>query len=199
MSAHAMPELALPMAEPRLVPDYQSMASIEPARAKELMASVCAPVGIVTTTDSTGPHGATVSSFSALSADPFLITVAFERKSSFLQRVIDTKRFGVNLLGHGQEDLATLFAKRGVDRFADTAWHYDSGLPRIDGAAGWVGCELANVVEAGDHLLLFGLVTSIGRAELSPLVYANRTFGTHSRFAERPRPTIVDSIAACSR
>jgi len=32
-------------------------------------------------------------------------------------------------------------------------------------------------------------------------VYAHRTFGTHSRFAERPRPkvpSIADLIAACA-
>jgi hypothetical protein len=34
---------------------------------------------------------------------------------------------------------------------------------------------------------------------LPPLVYAHRTFGTHSRYSERPRPLIIDQIAACAR
>lgn len=172
---------------------------ISAGRAKDLMGSVCAPVGIVTTTGDDGePQGATVSSFAALSIEPPLITVAFERTSSLLARIQHIGRFGVNLLGHGQDDLASRFARRGVDRFADTDWYLDAGLPRIVGAAGWTACELYNVVDGGDHLLLFGLVTGVARADMPPLVYAHRTFGTHSRFTERPRPLIADVIAACS-
>ncbi|MFY9767733.1 MAG: flavin reductase family protein [Mycobacterium sp.] len=171
---------------------------IDRERALELMAGVCTPVTIVTTTDAQGPHGATVSSFAGLSLDPPLITVAFERQSSLLRRILTVGQFGVNLLGHGQDDLAMLFARRGADRFAGMPWHYDAGLPRIDGAPGWVACDLYNTVEGGDHLLLLGMVTRAHHAQLPPLVYAHRTFGTHSRHAERPRHPIVDQLIACS-
>ncbi len=167
-------------------------------RALELMAGICTPVTIVTTADTRRPHGATVSSFAGLSLEPPLITVAFERESSLLQRILGVGRFGVNLLGHGQDELAMLFARRGADRFADTPWHYDAELPRIDGAAGWAACDLYNAVDGGDHLLLLGLVTRAQHSQLPPLVYAHRTFGTHSRHAERPRRPIVDQILACS-
>jgi len=171
---------------------------IDRERALDLMAGVCTPVTIVTTSDAEGPHGATVSSFAGLSLEPPLVTVAFDRQSSLLKRILNTGQFGVNLLGHGQDELAMLFARRGADRFADTPWHYDGGLPRIDGAAGWIACDLYNAVDGGDHLLLFGLVTRTSVAQLPPLVYAHRTFGTHSRHAERPRRPIVDQITACS-
>ena len=98
---------------------------IDRARALALMAGICAPVTIVTTADGAGPHGATVSSFAALSLEPPLITVAFQRQSSLLQRILDAGRFGVNLLGHGQDELAVRFAQRGADRFGDTEWHHD--------------------------------------------------------------------------
>jgi flavin reductase (DIM6/NTAB) family NADH-FMN oxidoreductase RutF len=157
-------------------------------------------VTIVTTLDTDGaPRGATVSSFTSLSLRPPLISVAFDRESRLLAQITTAGRFGVNLLGHGQDDLATLFATRGADRFADTEWHLDQELPRLRDAAGWVACRLDRVVEAGDHLLLFGLVTGLSRTELPPLIYAHRTFGTHSHFAQRPRPLIVDQIAACAR
>lgn len=172
--------------------------AVEPQRFRDLMAGVCAPVTVISTTCGDEPHGATASSFASLSLDPPLITVAFDRRSTLLARILEAGRFGVNLLGHGQDDLATLFARRGADRFATTSWHEDRGLPRLDGAAGWLVCELNRVVEGGDHLLLFGLVTAASRCELPPLVYAHRTFGTHSRFAERPRPPIVNHIAACA-
>ncbi|WP_410597285.1 flavin reductase family protein [Amycolatopsis sp. lyj-23] len=176
------------------------MTTVDASRFRAVMAAVCAPVTVVTTTGAAGPRGATVSSFTSLSLDPPLVSVAFDRRSALLAEILATGRFGVNLLGQGQDDLAVRFATRGADRFGDpTTWFTDHGLPRLRDAAGWVACNLDRVVEAGDHLLLFGLVTDLGRADLPPLVYAHRTFGTHSRFAERPRPLITDQIAACAR
>ena len=176
-------------------------STVDQRRFRAVMAAVCAPVTVVTTTDPDGhPRGATVSSFTSLSLEPPLVSVAFDRRSALLAEIRAAGRFGVNLLGHGQDDLAVRFATRGADRFGgDTAWFADRGLPRLRDAAGWVACELDRTVEAGDHLLLFGLVTALGSTQLPPLVYAHRTFGTHSRFAERPRPLITDHIAACAR
>lgn len=178
-----------------------AVPAVDPHRFRAVMAAVCAPVTIVTTTGAAGePRGATVSSFTSLSLDPPLVSVAFDRRSTLLAEIQATGRFGVNVLGQGQDDLATRFATRGADRFdGDTAWFTDGGLPRLRDAAAWVACDLERTVEAGDHLQLFGLVTALGRTELAPLVYAHRTFGTHSRFAERPRPHITDQIAACAR
>jgi flavin reductase (DIM6/NTAB) family NADH-FMN oxidoreductase RutF len=172
---------------------------IEPQQFRDLMAGVCAPVTVVTTTSAAGPHGTTVSAFSSLSLDPPLVSVAFDRGSALLPQIQATGRFGVNILGHAQDELAAIFARRGGDRFAAADWFTDHGLPRLAGAAGWMVCELDRSIEAGDHLLLFGLVVSASsRPDLAPLVYAHRTFGTHSRFAERPRPRIADLIAACA-
>ncbi|MEA5367302.1 flavin reductase family protein [Amycolatopsis sp., V23-08] len=177
------------------------MTAVDADRFRAVMAAVCAPVTIVTAVSADGhPCGATVSSFTSLSLDPPLVAVAFDRRSALLASVRGAGRFGVNLLGEGQDDLAVLFATRGADRFGgETAWFADDGLPRLRDAAGWVACDLDRTVEAGDHQLLFGRVTALGRAERPPLVYAHRTFGTHSRYAERPRPPITDLIAACAR
>ena len=172
---------------------------VPPQLFRDLMAGVCAPVTVVTTMDGDGPVGATVSSFASLSLTPPLVTVAFDRRSRVLAAIQDTGRFGVNLLGQSQAELAKVFATRDADRFGRTDWHYDHGLPRLDGAAGWLDCTLSEAVEGGDHLLLLGHVVGADRAEYPPLVYAHRTFGTHSHYAERRRPPITDSLAALPR
>jgi flavin reductase (DIM6/NTAB) family NADH-FMN oxidoreductase RutF len=166
---------------------------------RDLMAGVCAPVTVVTTADEDGPHGATVSSFTSLSLRPPLVTVALDRRSALLARILDSRRFGVNVLASADDELARLFARRDEDRFGQVSWSPSRGLPRLDGGAGWAACDVNQVIEGGDHLLLVGLVTHAESSHLSPLVYGYRTFGTHSRFAERPRPPIVDTIAAFAR
>jgi flavin reductase (DIM6/NTAB) family NADH-FMN oxidoreductase RutF len=165
---------------------------------RDLMAGVCTPVTVVTTDGADGPHGATVSSFAALSLHPPLVTVALDRRSALLARILASGRFGVNVLASADDDLAVLFASRRADRFARVAWTRSRGLPRLDWAAGWAACELERAVEGGDHRLLIGLVTAAESTQRSPLVYGYRTFGTHSRFAERPRRPVLDVIAACA-
>lgn len=165
---------------------------------RDLMAGVCAPVTIVTTADADGPHGATVSSLASLSLRPALVSIALDRRSALLGRIQCTGRFGVNILNAAQDDVALGFATRGADRFGSTAWSFAGDLPRLDEVSGWAACDLWRTVEAGDHLLLIGAVRSAATTHRPPLVYAHRMFGTHSRFADRIRPAIIDQITACA-
>ena len=77
---------------------------------RDLMAAVCAPVTVVTAADEAGPHGATVSAFASLSLRPPLVTVALDRRSALLARILDTRRLGVNVLGSGDDEIALRFA-----------------------------------------------------------------------------------------
>jgi flavin reductase (DIM6/NTAB) family NADH-FMN oxidoreductase RutF len=164
---------------------------------RDLMAAVCAQVTVVTAADG-GPFGTTVSAFASLSLRPPMISVALDRGSRLLEPVLRTRRFGVNVLRHGQEDSARRFAQRSADRFAAADWHYDHGLPRLADAPAWLVCELAQAVEGGDHMLLLGAVGHAESRTAPPLVYGHRAYGTHSGFAARPRRPVADLIAACS-
>lgn len=166
---------------------------------RDLMAGVCAPVTIVTATAEGLPYGTTVSAFASLSLRPPMVTVALDRASQVLSRITATGRFGVNVLARTQDDLALGFARRGADRFAGVDWHFDHGLPRLGSAPGWLACEVTEAVEGGDHLLVLGSVTHAETTPAAPLVYGHRTFGTHSAFADRPRRTIGELVAACAR
>jgi flavin reductase (DIM6/NTAB) family NADH-FMN oxidoreductase RutF len=152
---------------------------------RDLMAGVCAPVTVVTTAEGDTPYGATVSAFASLSLDPPMVTVALDRSSFLLARILQTSRFGVNVLARPQEATARLFATRGADRFGQTPWTLDHDMPRLASAASWLVCELANAIPGGDHMLLLGLVTHAQKSAKPPLVYAERIFGAHSALLER--------------
>jgi flavin reductase (DIM6/NTAB) family NADH-FMN oxidoreductase RutF len=128
-----------------------------------------------------------------------LLSIALDARSALLARIVGSGRFGVNVLSAVQDDVAAAFARRDTDRFGGLPWFRSGGLPRLHGTAGWAACELRQTVEAGDHLLLIGLVTHAASVQLAPLVYGYRTYGTHSRFDSRPRTAIADHIAALSR
>jgi flavin reductase (DIM6/NTAB) family NADH-FMN oxidoreductase RutF len=159
--------------------------SVEVQEFRDLMAGICAPVTIVTTMSNEMPYGATVSAFASLSLEPPMVSVALDRRSQLLGQILQTRHFGVNVLTKSQEQLARVFASRDIDRFALWAWSLDGGLPRLAAIASWMVCKLAQAVEAGDHKLLLGVVEAAQRTPAAPLVYAERSFGTHSGLLER--------------
>lgn len=166
---------------------------------RDLRAAVPSPVTIVTTQGSEGPAGATVSAFLPLSLEPHMILVAMENRSNVLQRICQEGRFAVNILAEQQSDLALTFGSRVENKFDQAQWHSDHGLPRFEGAAGWLVCELADTLPGGDHSILLGTVLHASTSDAAPMVYSHRLFGTHSEFAQRPRRPIVDHVAACAR
>ena len=85
---------------------------------RQLMAGVCAPVTVVTTSVDGVPYGATVSSLASLSLDPPLVSVAFDRASRLLARIQQAGEFGVNVLSQAQDDLARNFAVARDDKFS---------------------------------------------------------------------------------
>lgn len=148
---------------------------------KDAMAAVCAPVTVMTTTSGGRPFGTTVSAFWSLSLRPPMVGLALARDSELLLRLRATRRLGVNLLADGQQDLALNFARKGGDaKFDGVAWTADAGLPRLTAAPVWLACDVEQFMAAGDHVLVVAGVAAVARKPALPLVYAQRSFGTHS-------------------
>jgi flavin reductase (DIM6/NTAB) family NADH-FMN oxidoreductase RutF len=144
------------------------------------MAEVCTPVSVVTALDRDRPHGTTVSAFTSLSMDPPMVLVSLARSSDLLEVVSSTGRFGVNVLAHGQADQAMAFAVKGRSKFDGIGWRLRHGLPRLDGAGGWVACSVAGLLDGGDHVVVLGTVLAVEGGGAAPLTYHRRTFGTHA-------------------
>lgn len=148
------------------------------------MSGVCSPVTVVTTSSDTGePHGSTVSSFTSLSLDPPLVGFALDRRSRLLPHLQPGARVGIHILGADQEELAARFARRpsGTEsKFDGVRWSVRDGVPRLSDPAGWTAGPVERHVDAGDHVLLVVSVDEAVTTASAPLVYARRTFGTHS-------------------
>lgn len=147
---------------------------------REVMAGVCTPVCVVTALSDGRPHGTTVSAFASLSLRPPMVLVALDRESDLLALIRASHRFGVNVLGSSQAPLASVFARKGRDKFAGVAWRPDHGLPRLEGAIGWLACDVGSVVPGGDHIVALGYVRVAERSAGAPLTYHQRRYGTHA-------------------
>lgn len=151
---------------------------------REVMATVCTPVSVVTAMADERPHGTTVSAFASLSMEPPMVLVSLDRRSDLLAVVRSTGRFGLNVLGSDQSDLATTFARKGADKFNGVPWQLDAGVPRVPGAGGFLACRVAHLVEGGDHIVVLGDVLTVHAMDARPLTYHGRVFGTHVALEE---------------
>ncbi len=69
-------------------------------------------------------------------------------------------------------------AAKGVDRFANVDWeHSDSGAVFISGSSAWLECDIARIVEAGDHhLVLLTILAQSSSPDTEPLVFHRSRF-----------------------
>jgi flavin reductase (DIM6/NTAB) family NADH-FMN oxidoreductase RutF len=163
--------------------------SADPSWFRDAMANVASTVTVITALGEGQPRGATVSAFMSLSLDPPMVLVALARTSSVLAAIHASGAFGVNVLGSDQAHLAARFAYlAGDEKFTGLDWTLAGGLPRLPGVPGWLACEVAEIVEGGDHLIVLGTVRDADTASRAPLTYHRRTFGTHTPATGGPVP-----------
>ena len=120
-------------------------------------------VTIVTTTQTDGtPVGLTVNSFNAVSLTPPLVLWSLDKSSRTIGAFTANDCFAVHILAADQEALAMRFASRDQDRFAglDTTAGM-GGVPLITGALACLQCRVHQQVEAGDHIIFIGWVSTV--------------------------------------
>jgi flavin reductase (DIM6/NTAB) family NADH-FMN oxidoreductase RutF len=136
-------------------------------------------VAIVTCQGAGGPAGLTTNAVTSLSLDPLLLLVCFENSSRTLPVVRESRRFAVNVLRAGQEDLAAAFASKRVarEKFETVSHTVAHGVPVLDGALAWVACDLVELLPGGDHTIGIGSVLGGAASEGEPLVFFRGGYG----------------------
>ncbi len=147
---------------------------------RSLAASLPTGVCVITTTNSNGtPIGMTSGAVCSLSCEPPLLLTCISRGSRTLQAIRSRGSFVVNVLGADSAAISNRFAGPEAERFAGVAWTPDrSGLPVLsDGTIAHAVCELYRAIDAGDHIIVIGLIVDgQHRMDVSPLMYFRREY-----------------------
>ena len=133
-------------------------------------------VTIVTTYGPDGPRGFTANSFTSVSIDPPLLLVCHSNHASSHGVFSSASGFVVNVLAAEQRELATRFASRIGDRFANLDFVDGHGGPIIPGAAAWLDCSMHDSHQAGDHSILIGRVITHRATTSDVLAYWRGSF-----------------------
>lgn len=140
------------------------MSGFDQRTFRAVMGSYPTGVTIVTSGMDGQLCGMAANSFTSVSLDPPLVLVCFDRESRTLPVVRESRRFAVNVLRAGDEDLARTFASKRVAtaKFEAVTHTVDHGVPVLDCALAWVVCDLQALHPGGDHEIGVGAVTAMG-------------------------------------
>jgi flavin reductase (DIM6/NTAB) family NADH-FMN oxidoreductase RutF len=149
------------------------MSPLDPARFRATMAMLPTGVTVVSAAGPDGPAGATANAVCSLSIEPRLMLACLDRGSRTLLAVQAANHFGISVLHAGQEQIARTFSTKApvADKWEGVGWSEREGIPAIDDALVWIGCELRDVVATGDHVIVTGEVHDLAAGEGDPLVF----------------------------
>jgi len=139
-------------------------------------------VTVVTTLAEGTWHGMTASSFSSVSAEPPLVSVALLKKLYTHELFQTSGVFGVNILAKDQTEIGKRFAGMNpeiTDRFegldVTTA---ETGVPLLAQSVAWLDCRVLHMYDGGDHTIFVGEVVAAAVArQTGPLLYHSRSWG----------------------
>ena len=165
-----------------------SKVRIDPQTYRDVMGRFVTGVTVVTTLENPDasdaqPWGTTVNSFTAVSLDPPLVLVSIGQERSIHPIIERTRRFAVNILGEDSQALSDCFAgapsQLPRSAFCDAAYALgECGLPILESAIAYVGCEVERIITAGDHTLYIARVVEAATRDEPgwPLLYFRRHY-----------------------
>ncbi len=169
------------------MPDADDLAptsapTIDTAQFRAVLGHFASGIVIVTGMDGEEPVGLTCQSFFSVSLDPPLVAFAPSRTSKSWPRIEGSGAFCVNVLSAEQEEVCRLFAQSGADKFRGIGWKpATSGSPLLADCLAWIDCRIEDTHDAGDHLIVVGVVTEMGHTSThpaKPLLFYRGGYGT---------------------
>ncbi len=131
------------------------------------------------------PAGFAAQSFTSLSLRPPLVALCPAKSSTSWPKLRDSGSFCINILASDQQAVSDLFARSGVDKFANLDWRPGvTGSPVLAGILAYVDCELVDEHDAGDHTIAVGRARDLGvlKPEQGPLLFFRGAYELLKRF-----------------
>jgi flavin reductase (DIM6/NTAB) family NADH-FMN oxidoreductase RutF len=137
---------------------------------------------IVTAEAKNGPGGFLALSATHLCAEPPMMMISVDKKTSALATILEAGHFAINYLSADQADLVGPFGGKGelkgADRFQLGSWTtLATGAPVLEGASGVIDCKVEETIERFGTMIVIGrLVDFTAREGATPMVsYRGKT------------------------
>jgi flavin reductase (DIM6/NTAB) family NADH-FMN oxidoreductase RutF len=157
-----------------------SSAEIDTRAYRTLIGRFATGVTVVTVNHAGTYRAMTANSVTSVSLDPLLLLVCVDKQASMHEALHDAGAFAVNILRADQRSMSDQFSRHGEFERPMGGVPFRpgrSGAPLLDGALGWLDCEVWREYDGGDHTIFVGRVTDLRLEDEdgSPLLfYAGR-------------------------
>lgn len=170
---------------------------------REAVSHFATGVTVITTRHGESRSGMTASAVASLSLDPVLLLVCINNQLPAHEAIESSRRFVVNVLGEGQQELALHFARPLPDKFSGVSLNEGHELPVLADAIAYFVCDVHERFPGGDHSIFTGLVRECGATPgRRPLLYFRSGFGSlrdqHSEFLEDSISWDMPSLVGCA-
>lgn len=143
-------------------------------------------VTVITVMREGQPYGLAVNAFSSVSLDPPTVLFCVNESSKTHVHLVESTHVGINILGHQQHDVASVFATSGGDKFSQIDWETgEHGVPLITGASSRFQAEVFDRHVVGTHSVFMCRILEAEASEHAPLLYFRGTFADGRLIAER--------------
>jgi flavin reductase (DIM6/NTAB) family NADH-FMN oxidoreductase RutF len=155
--------------------------TLDPEKLRRAMRAWTTGVAIVTSIYEDQQYGMTVNSFTSISLDPPLISVALKRLTHTHELVVKSRMFSVTILTAAQKELSDRFAGKLpdiTDRFEGVQTETVSlNAPVFKNGMAYFDCRVVSSTPVGENTLFIAEVLDArGEGEGDPLVYHNRQY-----------------------
>jgi flavin reductase (DIM6/NTAB) family NADH-FMN oxidoreductase RutF/DNA-binding FadR family transcriptional regulator len=160
------------------VSELETSRTIDQKVYRDVVSRFASGVTVITTAVGGKRYGTTASAMSSLSMDPPMLLICLNKTSETGDAVLRSGTFAVNILAKDQEHLASQFAIKGPDKFADVAiGNGVQGDPLIEGSLATIQCRTVETVTGGTHTVFLAEVVDAEARDLEPLTYFRGRFG----------------------
>jgi len=136
------------------------------------------PLGVTVATarGADGPAGFLALSATHLTADPPMMMIAIDNRTSALAAILHARHFALNFLKSGDDALAEMFGGRtqvrGAARFAPERWGaLTTGAPVLNDAIGAMDCTLEETIARFSVTMAIGRVVDFIIRDGEPLTF----------------------------
>lgn len=155
--------------------------TLDPEQLRHAMRAWTTGVAVVTATHDGQRYGMTVNSFTSISLEPPLVSVALKQLTHTHDLIVKSNEFAVTILSSTQQELSDRFAGKMpqiADRFENVQIETLAiPAPLLKGGTAYFNCRVINAIPVGENTLFVAeVVAARGEGEGDPLVYHNRVY-----------------------
>ena len=155
--------------------------TLDPEKLRHAMRAWTTGVAVVTASHNGQQYGMTVNSFTSISLEPPLVSVALKQLTHTHELVVQSGMFAVTILTSEQKELSERFAGKFpniTDRFEGVQTERLSiDAPIIRNGMAYFNCRVVNSILVGENTLFVAeVIAALGEGEGNPLVHHNRLY-----------------------